>query len=216
MRRSLGVLALLCWAVATGHAQTSLALRGRWAAGLSIGVSSFSGVVEGTGPQGEATSFLPYRPTMWGIAVSHGTDQVRIAASARHGQAGLGIRGVPQEEDGSAPALLVIAEDAYRVTSFTAGPSTQLLRLRGGPSVRGSLALEIQRWTAPGTPARTIAGGQAGLALEVVLTKAFVGTLEGELGFTPASPFNENDLPEGYRLRSAWRRTLGAAVYWRF
>jgi hypothetical protein len=54
------------------------------------------------------------------------------------------------------------------------------------------------------------------MTLEVVLTRAFVATLEGELGFTPASPFRKEDLPVGFKLLSAWRRTLAAGVYWRF
>lgn len=217
MRRSLGWTGLLCWVLASpGSAQTSVALRGQWALGLSLGVSSFSGVTEGSGPQGEPVGFLPYRPTMWGIAITRGKERVRVGLSARYGQAGLGIRGAPPTADGPASAVLVIAENAYHVGALTGGVSTRMVRLRGGPSLRPSLALNLERWTAPGTPARTIAGGQAGLALEVVLTRALVGTLEGEVGFTPASPFHAHDLPEGYRVRSAWRRTLGGGVYWRF
>ena len=216
MRRSFGWLGLLCWAVTSpAYPQANLALRGRWALGLSLGVSSFSGVTDGTGPQGEAVSFTPYRPTMWGIAAARGKDRIRVLVAARYGQAGLRIQGVPPSEE-AASSVLVIAENAYHVAVFTGGVSSQLLRLRGGPSLRPSLALGVERWTAPGTPARTIAGGQAGLALEVILTRAFVGAFEGELGFTPASPFQATDLPEGYNVRSAWRRTLAAGVYWRF
>jgi hypothetical protein len=215
MRRSAGWIGLLWWAVGSpGTAQTSVALRGQWALGLSVGVSSYSGVTEGTGPGGEADGFTPYRPTMWGIALTCGKERVRVGLTARYGQAGLGIRGVPPAEEGTPSGLLVIAENAYHVGAHQA--STRLVRLRGGPSLRPSLALNVERWTAPGTPARTTAGGQAGLALEVVLTRALVGTLEGEVGFTPASPFRAADLPEGYRVRSAWRRTLAGGVYWRF
>jgi hypothetical protein len=217
MRMSLGGIGLLCWAVASpGNAQTCVTLRGQWSLGLSVGVSSYSGVTEGIGPQGESVGFAPYRPTMWGIALTRGNERFRVGVTARYGQAGLGIRGVPPAEEGPASGLLVIAENAYHVAAFTGGISTRLLRLRGGPALRPSLALNLERWTAPGTPARTIAGGQAGLALEVVLTGALVGSLEGEVGFTPASPFQAADLPEGYRLRSAWRRTLAGAVSWRF
>ena len=217
MRRSLGWTGLLCWAMASpGSAQTSVALRGQWALGISIGVSSFSGVTEGTGPQGEPVGFTPYRPTMWGLTLSRGKDRIRVGVGARYGQAGLGIRGEPAAGEGSASGVLVIAENAYHLTAFTGALSTRLLRLRGGPALRPSLALNVERWTAPGTPVRTIAGGQAGLALEVVLTRELVGTLEGEVGFTPASPFHGEDLPEGYRARSAWRRTLAGGVYWRF
>jgi len=217
MRRSLGWLGLFGWlAASTASAQSNLTLRGAWALGLSVGVSNFSGVTEGTGPHGEAVSFTPYRPTMWGIVASRGRQRLRGWVAARYGQAALGFRGVPPTEGEPTSGVLVIAENAYHITTFTGGLSTRLLRLRGGPALRPSLALNLERWTAPGTPARTIAGGQAGLALEVILTRAFVAALEGELGFTPASPFHSEDLPVGYHLRSAWRRTLAAAVYWRF
>jgi hypothetical protein len=153
---------------------------------------------------------------MWGLVAARGQERARVSLAARFGQAGLAIRGAPPAQEGAASGVLVIAENAYHVAAFTGGVATRLLRLRGGPALRPSLALNVERWTAPGTPPRTIAGGQAGLALEVMLTRAFVAALEGELGFTPASPFQSEDLPAGYRARSTWRRTLAAAGYWRF
>jgi hypothetical protein len=74
----------------------------------------------------------------------------------------------------------------------------------------------MERWSAPGSPTRTIVGAQAGLGLEVMVSRAFAVDLGGELGFTPASPFQQADLPEGFRQRSTWRRTLGIAFAWRF
>ncbi len=216
MKKLPGWLGLLaCLLASLVQAQTQSVVHGRWALGLTLGVSSFRGVTEGTGPQGESVSFTPYRPTMWGIAAGYGITRLRVGVSARYGQAGLGIRGVPPS-DGPAGGVLVIAENAYHVAAFTAGVSTHLVRLYGGPALRPSLALGLERWTAPGTPARNIVGGQAGLAMEIALTRVFVASLEGELGFTPASPFFSADLPEGYRARSAWRRTLAAGLYWRF
>jgi hypothetical protein len=214
---TLGWLGLLWYGItSTAVAQVDVSARGRWAVGLSVGISSFSGVTEGSGLQGEAVSFTPYRPTMWGIAVARGGKGLRMGVTARYGEAGLAIRGVPPSETGPASGVVIIAEGAYHLTAFTAELSALLLRLRGGPALRPSLGIEVERWTAPGTPARSIAGGQAGLALEVILTRALVATLEGELGFTPASPFHAADLPEGYHVRSAWRRTLAAGLYWRF
>jgi len=216
LRRLAGSLALLGFALAPLiHAQGRPAVRGRWAIGLTLGVSSFTGATEGTGPQGESISFTPYRPTMWGISAAYGARRVRTGVSARYGQAGLAIRGVPSSE-GPAAGVLVIAENAYRLASLGVGVSAQLVRLYGGPSLRPSLGLAVERWTAPGTSPRTILGGQAGLAMEVALTRAGVASVEAELGFTPASPFLAADLPEGYRVRSAWRRTLAAGLYWRF
>ena len=106
-------------------------------------------------------------------------------------------------------------EDAYTVTSVTGSVSTRLVRLGGGPALRSSLGLTLEHWTASGATARTILGPQAGLSLEIGLSAAFTATLEGELGFTPSSPFQAADLPDGFRERSTWRRTLVAGLSWR-
>jgi hypothetical protein len=108
--------------------------------------------------------------------------------------------------------VLIVAENAFSLASFTGSVGTALLHLRGGPVLRGSLGVTIERWTASGTPSRTRAGPQAGLALEFGLIRALFASIDGELGFTPGSPFLEQDLPEGFRLRSTWRRTLGVGL----
>lgn len=210
---------LLCCAQAPGaHGQADPAgVRGRWAVGVSLGVSSYGSATEGKDADGGALRFFPYRPTLWGIAVQRGGERFRIGFAARYGEPGLGARGVTLSEDGSTtPGALIVVDRAFHLSMFTAGVSTQLARLRGGPSLRPSLGLDLQRWTGAGSATRSLIGGQAGLALEIVLTRAFAASLEGELGFTGASPFRQEDLPEGFARRSAWRRTLAAGLYWRF
>jgi hypothetical protein len=191
-------------------------IKGRWAVSLTLGASTFTGATEGTGPVGEPLAFAPYRPTMWGLGLAYGGEGLRAGFSLEHGQPGIGFRGVPLTESGETlSGLLIVAEDAFKLTTFTTSLSRQLLHLRGGPSVRPSLGLVIERWSAPGSPNRTIVGGQAGLALEVVISRAFAAELSGELGITPASQFQEADLPEGFRQRSTWRRTLAVGLAWR-
>jgi hypothetical protein len=204
---------LFCAAVAPAiRAQTDpVEARGRWALGVSVGVSTFNAVSEGKDSEGTDLGFAPDRPTMWALGLSYGRQRLRVGIAARYGQAG--IRAQARDE---ANAGAVIAPNALKLGAFSLALSTRLLRLRGGPSLRPSLAIGLERWTGAGSPTRTILGGQAGMTLEVVLTRAFVATLEGELGFTPASPFRKEDLPEGFKLLSAWRRTLAAGVYWRF
>jgi len=215
--RLLGWLALLgCGTGTQLAAQASpVPLRGHWAIGLSIGVSSFSTVSQGKDADGIILGFAPYRPTLWGLGVGYGRERLRLMLTARYGQAGLSAQGV---SDGSTtpPDALVIAPNVLHLAVFTAAFSTRLVRLRGGPSLRPSFGLGLERWTGAGSPTRTIAGGQGGIALEVILTRALVATLEGELGYTPASPFRREDLPQGFRLLGAWRRTLAGGVYWRF
>ena len=193
------------------------AVRGRWAIGISVGTSAYSGATGGPGPTGEQLSFTPYRPTMLGLVVSHGGAGFRMALMARYGEPALAVRGFPVTDEGEVtPGVMLVAENAYHLGSLTLAASNRLLRLRGGPELRPSFGVSLERWSAPGSPVRTIAGGQAGVAAEVVLTGAFVVTIEGELGFTPSSPFRRQDLPEGFTPRGTWRRSLAAALYWRF
>jgi len=196
---------------------TAAPVRGRWAIGISVGTAAFSGATRGPGPAGEELSFTPYRPTMLGLVVAHGGNGFRLALSARYGEPALAIQGFPTTDEGEVtPGVMLVAENAYHLGSFTLAGSNRFLRLRGGPVLRPSLGVSVERWSVPGSPVRTIAGGQAGMAAEVALTGALVATIEAELGFTPSSPFRRQDLPEGFTPRSTWRRSLAAAVYWRF
>lgn len=218
MRSPLGLLAMLQGALLpAATAQTpEPAPRSPWLFAASIGTSTFNGATSGIGDSGETLEFAPYRPTMVGISITYGRERLRIALAARHGDAGIGFRGVPLTDEGETlQGLLIIAEGAYSITSVATSASARLARLRGGPALRSSLGMTMERWTAPGTPARMILGTQAGLTLEIPLSRAFSATLDGELGFTPKSPFQLEDLPEGFRERSTWRRTLMAGVSWR-
>jgi len=219
MRAPLGLPTIVALTLHSGLAAQHAAAPagGRWAIGVSVGTFGFSGATGGAGPTGEELSFTPYRPTMLGLVVSHGGDRFRLALSARYGEPALAIRGFPvTDEDEVTPGVMLVAENAYHLGSFMLAGSNRLLRLRGGPVLRPSLGVGAERWSSPGSPVRTIAGAQAGMAAEVGLTGALVATIEGELGFTPSSPFRRQDLPEGFTPRSTWRRSLAAAVYWRF
>ena len=212
----LGLLSVL-WTTVGAAQPPSALIRGRWALGVSVGVSSFSAASEGTAADGEHIEFNAYRPTMLGVALAFGGERLRLNASARYGEPGLGARGVTVPDgEGSATGALVVLDAAYHLTSFTLGSSTRLLRLRGGPALRPSLALNLERWTGAGSPTRSVLAGQAGLTLEFALTRAFVGTLEGELGYSPASPFRKEDVPQDFVRHGVWRRSLAGGLYWRF
>ncbi|MDQ5874057.1 MAG: hypothetical protein M3526_01585 [Actinomycetota bacterium] len=196
-------------------AQTrDMSRQGKLSLGVSIGTSAFSGAARGTGDGGEQLLFIPYRPTMLGLSIGYGGDALRLEATAGVGEPGLAVRGAELPDVGD-ESLLLVFENAFRVRAMTGGASTRLWRLRGGPVLRASVAALVERWTSPDTPARTVVGGQAGLAMEVALTRSLVARAEGILGFTPASPFRAEDLPEGFQQRGTWRRSLGVAVSWR-
>ncbi len=186
---------------------------GAWRVGLTLGTSTFNGAAAGTDESGASLVFRPYRPTMGGVSLTYGRERIRVGVSAKYGQPGLGFRGVPN--GGDVTSVLIVAESAFNLLSFTASVGTRIARLRGGPALRSSLGLTLERWSAPGTPNRTLLGPQAGLALEFALTGALMASIDGELGYTPGSPFQVEDLPEGFRLRSTWRRTLQAGLSYR-
>lgn len=217
MRRSIGWL-LLTQAAMSGMATAQAAPTGRspWTLAVAVGTSTFNGATSGIGDAGEEVTFAPYRPTMLGIAVGYGRDRIRLGLTARNGDAGIGFRGVPLTEDEEPlPGFLIIAEGAYSLTSLSASLSSRIARLSGGPALRAALGLTLERWNAKGEPARVLLGPQAGLGLEIALGRALSATIDGELGFTPKSPFKQQDLPEGFRERSTWRRTLMAGLSWR-
>ncbi len=212
MRKLLGPVLLGALAVTTpAPAQNVPPSRGGgWRLGLTIGTSTFNGAAAGQDEAGAALVFRPYRPTMVGLGLTYERDRARLALLAKYGQPGLGFRGV--QDPGDAAGLLIVVENAFHLASLTASAGTRIATLRGGPALRSSIGLTLERWSAPGTPTRTLLGPQAGLALEFALTGRLRASLEGELGFTPGSPFQAEDLPEGFRLRSTWRRTLQAGV----
>jgi hypothetical protein len=183
---------------------------GAWRVALTVGTSTFNGAAAGTDSEGSDLVFRPFRPTMVGLALSYGRDRLRLGLSAKYGQPGLGFRGQPEEA--GAESLLIVVEDAFSLATFTASAGIRLATLRGGPTLRSSVGLTLERWSAEGTSTRVRVGPQAGLGLEFALTGALIATIDGELGFTPGSPFLTEDLPEGFRLRSTWRRTLQAGV----
>jgi hypothetical protein len=218
VRSFIGWLAVLHGSLlSAGAAQTPAAsARSPWTVSAQIGTSTFNGAATGTAEGGDQLQSVPHRPTMLGIAVAYGRAGLRLGLSARNGDAGLGVRGVPVGEEGESPqGVLIILEGAYSITSLAASASTRIAQLRGGPALRSSLGITLERWAAPGTAARTIFGAQAGVSLEIALSGAFAATIDGELGFTPKSPFKVQDLPEGFRERSTWRRTLMAGLCWR-
>lgn len=189
-------------------------LPGQLSIGLSVGTASFSGASRAHGGS-EEVGFVPYRPTSFGVLVGWGRERLRLEGSARYGEPGLALRGVPAGDgEESAGGVLIVSENALRLASLTGGASLPVLRLRGGSVVRAGTALVMERWSFPGSAGRTVAGAQGSLALEVALTSALSARADAELGFTPASTFRAADLPQGFTPRSTWRRSLAVAVLW--
>jgi hypothetical protein len=150
---------------------------------------------------------------MWGISLSYGTEKLRVGLDAAYGQPGLALRGTPAATPGATgDALLIVADNAFKLAAFAATVSPRLKQFSTGPALRSSLGLLLERWSSPGSPTQTLLGGQVGLALEVPLTRSLSGSLNGEIGFTPGSPFHDQVVPEGFKPRSTWRRGLSGGL----
>jgi hypothetical protein len=213
MRTTLGLVLLGYLLIAAPVAtQSGHPGGGAWRVALTVGTSTFNGAAAGANESGDGQVFRPYRPTMVGVGLSYGRDRGRLALVAKYGQPGLGFRGVANQGTEEATGLLIVAENAFHLATVTASAGTRVVKLRGGPMVRSSIGVTLERWSAPGTPTRTLVGPEAGLGLEFALSGSLLATMEGELGFTAGSPFQAGDLPEGFRLRSTWRRTLQAGI----
>lgn len=204
----------ISWGLGAWGLALPASLAGQLSVGLSVGTASFSGASRGDSTS-EEVRFVPYRPTSFGLLAAWGREGLRLEGSARYGEPGLALRGVPLA-DAAQPSggVLIVSENAFHLASFTGGASLRLLRLRGGPLVRAGAALVLERWSSPGSAPRTVAGAQGSLAVEAALTGSLSARADAELGFTPASPFRAGDLPEGFTPRSTWRRSLAVAVVW--
>src|SRR5258706_1582431 len=204
MRTILAGLALGAAAILPLAAQERPPARAhRWAVGLVIGTSTFSGATRARGPEGEPLSYRPYRPAITGLSITRGGGGLRLGVSGQFGRPGLAFRGAQGSGGGAADAgLLVIGESVYHLWTFAARASARLVRLDGAASLRPSLGLVLERWSAPDSPGRVIAGGEAGLGLEVPLKGRLAPELGGAGGHTPRSPVRREGGPEGVRLTS--------------
>lgn len=184
--------------------------------GLSVGATSFGGAATPLEARDDHLEAMPFRPTMWGLSASYGAAGLRLGVAAAYGEPGLALRGHPATGPGQAgEALLLVADNAFRLVSLSATLSIRIKRFPAGTSLRPSLGLLLERWSTPGAVAQTILGGQTGLTVEVPITRSLAGTLTGEVGYTPESPFHDSVVPEGFKPRDTWRRTLAGGVAFR-
>ena len=177
------------------------------ALGLSVGTSTFTGATGSVTP-GQDLVFVPYRPTLYGIHASAGRT-LRIEIGAQYGEPGLAIRGDPELAQGE--DFLVVAENAFKVTALSGSVSVPLLRLRGGPVLRGGAGAFVEHWSSPDAEGRNLLGGLAGLSLEIGLTRAFDARIDAGLGLS-GSPFRRSDLPDDFTPKTTLRRNLSVGV----
>lgn len=215
MRAQIVVWVLACVAVADGFAQVSgSAAPKRWTVGATIGaIRYWGGTSEEATDQG-VIRFFPYRPTPVGVRVELATRSIRLGLALEYAEPGLG--GTGSTEAGDTPGGTIVLENFLTTYALTPSVSVPLARLRGGALLLAGFGLLLERWKVPGEPDRDRAGFAGTIGLELPLFGSWVGSATGSLGLTPASPFEQDDLPAPYRPAPLWRRGLSGGIGYRF
>lgn len=176
-------------------------LLGQWVVAAEVGADRFwGGSVEKTD---DRRSFLPYRPTTFGVGLKRQAGRLALGIRLRYASASLALEG----PDGVVAAKGIFTmysfspELVYRVASV--GGINPLL-LHAGPIV--------ELWGAIDEDSETRVGVQGALSLAVPLGGRFEGSVRAGVAIIP-SPFASDQLDLNFERRALWRRgfAIGAA-----
>jgi hypothetical protein len=175
---------------------------GQWRANLGVGSNRFWG---GSAEiNGEHRSFLPYRPTFFGIGIERYGQRLGAGLQFHYSQASLGLEGSDAvvAVKGIFKTFSIAPEISYRLTRV----AENQLRLLGGP------LLEV--WSIADEDTRLRAGVRLGLSLDIPLGAKFGAAILGGAALIP-SPFNEGELTSTYERTALWRRDLALRISYR-
>jgi hypothetical protein len=180
----------------------------QWSVGLEAGVDRVPRFANPTDPDAEG---LRARPSMtWPVSlrVERGTEGPRLALSASRVDAGLEL------DDGE---FGIVVRPGFRILTISPEASHRLAGLSRGGSLRGHLALPLERWSFPGLTddPRWRFGVAAGLAGEFPLTPSFALRVAGQLGRVFGNPLDDSEMSEGYEPTTMWRRSARVGVVWK-
>jgi hypothetical protein len=175
----------------------------QWLVRLELGADRFWGGSEGPAP--EHLSFRPYRPTIFAGTLERRSGKVGVGLRLQYTDASLGLEGSEGvvAVKGVFTVYSVCPELSYQIASIG---SNNHLYLRLGPL--------IEIWDIVDQAARTRAGAQGAVAFAVPLGRKITVVMSGGLALT-SSPFEEDDLPDEYEIRSLWRRRFAGALQYR-
>ena len=184
----------------------STPLWAQWRLGVQLGAARFwGGSIDMEGGQ---TSFRPYRPTTFGMALERQAGSYAFGLQVHYFQARLSLEG-PE-------ALVAAGEDAFKTVSFSPEAVVRIVTLGPGNEVRihGGPILEV--WDVVDNDTRTRLGAQGSVSLDVPLGGRFTGVIAAGAAVTP-SPYEEGELDLGpgaptYDLKTLWRRSLGLGL----
>jgi len=192
----------LLWILALSVAAPARAWS-QWSLSLGVEADRFWGGSLENGP--EQKSFRPYRPTVFGVAAEHRFGTVGLGLRATYTEAALGLEG---------EAAVVAVKDAYKVVGLAPEVSYQIAAL--GPT---RLVLHagplIEFWHPIDLESRTRAGARGAASLLVPLGGRFGLSVAGSLAVI-SSPFNTDELLQGYERQALWRRGFAGALQYLF
>ena len=183
-------------------------LPGQWRVGLEVGAARFWGGsrdnVDGS------TSFIPYRPTTFGIALERQSGQYALGLQVRYAEAGVALVG---------PEVTIASEGVFTLVSISPEVVARIATLGSNTQLRVHAGPLVEIWDIIDLDSRTRVGAQGSVSLDVPLGGRFRGAVVAGLGVAP-SPYNEGELDLGggaptYELRALWQRSFGVSLHYR-
>lgn len=172
---------------------------GQWTVGAEVGSNRFWGGAEETA--GEHRSFLPYRPTTFGLGLARRAGGLGAGLRLQYYSASLALEG------GDA---LVAAKGIFEVYAAEAHLIYRIARLAANELTLDAGPL-LEMWSITSEESQTRLGIQAGLSLRVPLGAALVGSLTAGAAVIP-SPFTDSQIDTGFERRPLWRRRLAGGL----
>lgn len=178
-------------------------LLAQWAVTAEIGSDRFwGGSVE---KAGERRSFLPYRPTTFGVGLEHRAGRFAVGVGLRYASASLALEGAKGvvAAKGIFTVYSVSPELVYRIASVG---SVHPLSLHAGPI--------FEVWGVVDEDREIRVGVQSAVSLGVPLGGRLGGSVMVGAALIP-SPFAGGQLNSDFERRALWRRRVAAGLEYR-
>ena len=162
----------------------------KWGLGIELGLIRFWGASQSVADD-HNPGLKPYRPTSVAVRIDREVGHIRLGLATLYAKSGVAI-------DGSSAAVVakgqlswiqVAPEISFHVTRLGAAA----IRLFAGPT--------LDVWNPVESDSRTKVGGQTGAELQTPFGNSVSGVLRVRTSLI-GSVFKQEELPEGYEVRS--------------
>jgi hypothetical protein len=188
-------------------ALVNVPLASQWRVSLEVGAARFWG---GSRDNTDgSTSFIPYRPTTFGIGLERQRGRYGFGLQAHYSEAGLALKG---------PEVTIASDGAFSVVSISPEVVARIATLGSGNQLRIHLGPLFEIWDLIDLDSRTRLGAQGSVSLDVPLGGRFRAAVVGGGAVIP-SPYEEGELGVGdgapiYDLRVLWRRSFALGLHY--